>query len=127
MINRVDVRQLEQKLINSNAQIKKNSSGVQNKNFGEILGSIKSQEEIKFSKHAQLRLNSRNIVLNEKDMAELKDAFYKAENKGIRDALILLDNQAFIANINNKTVITAVERENLEDNVFTNIDGAVII
>lgn len=86
----------------------------------------KELDSVKFSKHAQQRLDERNIRLSETDMAQLKSAVENVEVKGGRDSLILLRDIAFIVNIKNKTVVTAIDGERLKDNVFTNIDSAVI-
>lgn len=83
--------------------------------------------EVKFSAHALKRLESRQISLNNQDMAMLKDAVNKAEAKGAKESLILLDNLALVVSIKNRTVITAVDEGSLKDNVFTNIDSAVIV
>jgi flagellar operon protein len=83
--------------------------------------------EIKFSAHALKRLETRQITLNNQDMAMLKDAVNKAEAKGAKESLILLDNLALVVSIKNRTVITAVDGSSLKDNVFTNIDSAVIV
>jgi len=88
---------------------------------------IADATEIKFSKHAQERLLSRNINLTDEQKMKMKEAVAKAESKGVRDSLVLMDNLAFVVNIRNKTVITAVHSNELSENVFTNIDGAVII
>lgn len=124
-MNQMNIKRLEQRLINTNSQ--KNSMKPKTKDFSQILESLKQEDEIKFSKHARERLVSRNINLDNKDLEKLSSAFDRAKDKGVEDALILMDNQAFIASIANRTVITAVEQENLKDNIFTNIDGAVII
>lgn len=84
-------------------------------------------EEIKFSKHAELRLQSRNISLTQEQKDKMKEAVAKAESKGVKDSLVLMDNLAFVVNIRNKTVITAANSNELKENVFTNIDGAVIV
>ena len=65
--------------------------------------------------------------LNKEEIFRLETAFNKAESKGVKDALFLMDDKAFIASIKNKTIVTTVSKEELKDNVFTNIDGAVII
>lgn len=83
--------------------------------------------DIKFSAHAQSRMISRNIELSSKDIEKLSDAINRAKEKGSRESLVLLNNTAFIVNVQNRTVITAVDEESLEENVFTNIDSAVII
>ncbi len=85
------------------------------------------QGEIKFSKHAQQRMQSRNIELDRNDMEKLQNAVNKAREKGAKDSLILMDNLALVVSVRNNTVITAVDEESIQENVFTNIDSAVII
>lgn len=82
--------------------------------------------ELKFSAHAQSRLKSRSINLTNDMMSRLDKAVSNAEEKGSHDTLVLLSNLAFIVNIPNKTVITAMEGESIRDNIFTNIDSTVI-
>lgn len=97
-------------------------------NFNEILHQhIEKNNELKFSKHAVERLQQRNIHLTEQDISKINNAIDTAARKGIKETLIIMENQAFIASVRNKTVITAAIDEQLKDNVFTNIDGAVII
>ncbi len=86
----------------------------------------KELQQLKFSKHAQQRLDSRNISLNENDKSKIESAVTLAEKKGAQDSLVFLRDMAFIVNIKNKTVITAIDRENMKENVFTNIDSAVV-
>ena len=87
---------------------------------------LEGQTEVKFSAHALKRLESRQIALNDKDMNLIKDAINRAEAKGAKESLILLDNLALVVSIKNRTVITAVDEGSMKDNVFTNIDSAVI-
>lgn len=94
--------------------------------FKDILES-KSHDEVKFSKHASQRLSQRNISLSEGQLERLNDAALKAEKKGIKETLVLVDSLAFIVNVPSNTVVTAMDRSEAADNVFTNIDGAVII
>jgi len=82
--------------------------------------------KLRFSKHAQQRLESRNIRLNEADMSSLEHAVDLAQKKGAQDSLVMLRDLAFIVSINNKTVVTALDAKGSEGNVFTNIDSAVI-
>jgi len=82
---------------------------------------------LKFSKHALQRLQSRNIYFDKDDLKNIYDAVDKAEKKGIRDSLILTSKAALIVSIQNRTVVTAVDKTNIKNNVFTNIDGAVIL
>lgn len=99
--------------------------------FGDILRE-KSQiviprQEVKFSKHAALRLENRNISLSDEQMERLNNATQKASEKGIKESLVIVDSLAFIVNIPNNTVVTALDGAESSENVFTNIDGAVII
>lgn len=87
---------------------------------------VAAQEDVKFSKHANQRLESRNINLSEEQMSRLNQGVTKARDKSINETLVMMDNLAFIVNIKNNTVVTALE-SNEESNVFTNIDGAVIV
>lgn len=92
--------------------------------FQEQLG---GQSEIKFSAHALKRMQTRQISLGSQEMALLKDAVNKAEAKGAKESLILMDQMALVVSIKNRTVITAVDEGSIKDNVFTNIDSAVIV
>jgi flagellar operon protein len=60
-------------------------------------------------------------------LALLKDAVNRAEAKGAKESLILMDRLALVVSVKNRTVITAVDDQNLKDNIFTNIDSAVIV
>lgn len=95
--------------------------------FRDVLDKLKSSGELKFSKHATQRLESRNIKLSDSEVDKISTAVDKASEKGVKEALIMMGNKAFIVNVGNKTVITAASEDQLKENVFTNIDGAVII
>ncbi|KYO64583.1 TIGR02530 family flagellar biosynthesis protein [Thermovenabulum gondwanense] len=94
--------------------------------FKEILEE-KLKLDLKISGHAAMRMKLRNMNLSQEQWDKLKNAVSKAEEKGVKESLIIMDKMAFIVSIKNKTVITAIDEENLKENVFTNIDGAVII
>ncbi|MDD3267780.1 MAG: flagellar protein [Syntrophomonadaceae bacterium] len=95
-------------------------------NFGQVLDQ-KLQGELKFSQHARERLKSRNIELSAGELDKLQDAVIKARQKGARDSLILMQDLALVVSVKNNTVVTAVDGQNLKENIFTNIDSAVII
>jgi flagellar operon protein len=87
------------------------------------------QEELRgltFSRHAQERLEARKIQLNDSDLTNLQNAVNRAEEKGSKDSLVLLRDMAFIVSVRNRTVVTAMDSEHMKQNVFTNIDSAVI-
>lgn len=94
--------------------------------FGKILKEkMDEPSELKFSKHAETRLQLRNIKLSSEQKGKLKAAVEKAGQKGVKDSLVIMDNLAFVVNVKNKTVVTAANSNELKENVFTNIDGAV--
>lgn len=97
--------------------------------FDEILKTKQeaADGELKFSKHAAFRLTDRNISLTDNQMERLESGTKKASEKGIRESLIIVDQMAFIVNTKSQTVITAMDQEETSDNIFTNIDGAVIM
>ena len=84
-------------------------------------------KELRSSKHAANRLIDRNISLSDEQRQRLNEATVKAGEKGIKESLVLMDQLAFVVNIPNNTVITALDKSETDLNVFTNIDGAVII
>ena len=86
-----------------------------------------SNNQVTFSKHANERLESRNINLSDDQMTRLNKGVLQAKEKSINESLVMMDNIAFIVNVRNNTVITAIEQEATDNNVFTNIDGAVIV
>lgn len=101
----------------------------QNTSFTEVLKSKQAEAdtELKFSKHAASRLADRRIDLTQEQIKRLEDGTRKASEKGIQESLVLIDQLAFIVSVKNNTVITAMDQKETSDNIFTNIDGAVIM
>ncbi len=96
--------------------------------FHDILKRVLNEtEKIRFSAHARSRLTSRNIQMDEQRLNKLVNAVEQAQAKGVHDSLILMDNLAFIVNIDNRTVVTAMDSESLTENIFTNIDSAIVV
>ncbi|MCX6101397.1 MAG: TIGR02530 family flagellar biosynthesis protein [bacterium] len=85
------------------------------------------QLALKVSAHAQTRMQSRDISLNQNQWKRVEDGVQKAADKGARESLVLMDDVALVVSVRNRTVITAVDKASLKDNVFTNIDSAVIV
>src|SRR5579864_4906651 len=81
---------------------------------------------VKFSTHAQQRLQQRDITLDDEDVAKINQAVNRASEKGAKESLILLDDMAFVVSVKNRVVITAVDQPSMKQNVFTNIDSVVI-
>lgn len=107
---------------NQKNQVKNNISLFEQVLFQELAG-------VKFSQHAIQRLQTGNIQLGQADLMKLNDAVDKAAQKGSKESLILMrhNNLALVVSVKNKTVITAMEGDRIKDNVFTNIDSAVIV
>ena len=116
-----------------NRQNVKQSSKTSDISFEDILRKQQNKAElqkdsgIRFSKHASQRLETRNIQLSSEQSARLEDGVMKAQEKGIKESLVLVDSLAFIVNIPNKTVVTAMDQTDAQTKVFTNIDGAIIM
>lgn len=90
--------------------------------FQEIL-----QDRLKVSGHAATRLQSRNIELDATQWERVMDGVQRAADKGAKESLVMIDDVALVVSVKNRTVITAVDQASLRENVFTNIDSAVIV
>lgn len=107
----------------SNKKINKN-----NNSFKDLLNNkIDNKESFFISNHAAERLKERNISFNESDMKNINEGINKAEQKGSKETLILYKDTALVTSIKNRTIITAMAKENSKNNVFTNIDSVVIL
>lgn len=123
----LSIEQLQNQFLNQNSS-SSTAKVPEGLSFKDIL-STKSAENapVRFSKHAANRLASRNIELTDNQMGRLQEGAKKAQTKGIKESLVLVDSLAFIVNIPSNTVVTAMNQDETADNIFTNIDGAVIM
>ena len=121
-IEQVTNQYLNNKTVNA-TEVKTNIS------FEDILKQkqLESGSGLKFSKHASMRLSDRNISLTDSQSQRLEEGVKAADAKGINESLVMVDSLAFIVNVPNKTVVTAMDQNETLNNVFTNIDGAVIM
>ncbi len=124
------IEQVTDQYLNRNSSNKlTNSNGL---SFNDLLSQaldleIESTSELKFSKHATQRLDQRGIEMSAEQSERLETGVQMASEKGIKESLVIVDSLAFIVNIPNQTVVTAMDQEETTENIFTNIDGAVII
>jgi flagellar operon protein len=81
---------------------------------------------VQFSKHALERLQRRDIAANPATVRRLERGVDMAAKKNARDAVVMVDNTAFVVSVENRTVITAINAAQMRDHVFTNIDSAVV-
>jgi flagellar operon protein len=95
---------------------------------GPSFAAVFAQERsaIHFSRHALRRLEQRGLQIDEAQMQRLTDAVGRAEEKGAKDSLILLDELALVVSVQNHTVVTAMDEGSQKEHVFTNIDSVVI-
>ena len=84
-------------------------------------------DRLKVSNHAQTRLQSRDIQLDQAKWERVMEGVDRAADKGAKESLIMIDDIALVVSVRNRTVITAVDQQHLKENVFTNIDSAVIV
>ncbi|MBI5943517.1 MAG: hypothetical protein HY864_04050 [Chloroflexi bacterium] len=90
-----------------------------------FLETLEKVQGVRFSNHAQSRIQSRDINLNSESVSRLSDAIDKAEKRGGKSSLVMVDDLAFIVNIQNRTVVTALDKDQRGEGVFTQIDSVV--
>lgn len=107
------------------------AGNAQRGSFADALAAVSASQGVTFSGHAQTRLASRQIVLSNDDLQRLGSALTRAAAKGARSSLVLMDSQSgrvgLVVSVPNRTVITAVDTSSLKENIFTNIDSAMIV
>ena len=99
-------------------------AGTGTPSFDDVLRN--NRGELQFSKHALKRIEQRGLQLDPDQLRRLNDAVDRAEQKGSKDSLILLDELALVVSVQNHTVVTAVDEGSQKEHVFTNIDSVVI-
>ena len=124
----MSIEQAQDAYLQDAKKVNRQSSVSNQTSFRQILEQVSNRNDtVSFSRHANERLSSRNIRLNEEQMQRLNEVVKQAKEKSIQESLVMMDNIAFIVNVKNNTVITAIDQNTNDSNVFTNIDGAVIV
>lgn len=98
----------------------------QGPSFESVLEGQLGRHPLKFSQHAQSRMASRGIEFGPEQLVRVENAVAQLQAKGGRDSLVMLDQTAMVVSVKNSTVVTVVDRNSLQNNVFTNIDSAII-
>ncbi|MFI5391137.1 MAG: TIGR02530 family flagellar biosynthesis protein [Bacteriovoracales bacterium] len=93
--------------------------------FKEIFDS--KLKDLKISGHAAKRLKERNLEMDPVEYLKLKEAVSQLKKKGGNDSLVITGKAAYIIDVKNKTIVTAMDKENMENNVFTKIDSTMVI
>ncbi len=99
---------------------------AQNGAFGQALAQAEQAQSVRFSSHAQKRLEKRDIQLGDDGLARLNAAVDRAAQRGGRESLVLMDDLAFIVNVKERLVVTAMDGQSRKEGVFTQIDSVVL-
>jgi len=118
-------RSTNQLLPHNDPGIKTQKSSQQN-GFVEALNQKTQEQAIRFSNHAQKRIQSREIQLSDDGLARLAQAVEKVEKRGGKESLVLMDDLAFIVNVKQRLVVTAIDSNERSEGVFTQIDSVVL-
>ncbi|PIC71806.1 flagellar protein [Sporosarcina sp. P16b] len=122
-MNKIDIHRIP-----SPPPIRQGQIQAQSKqSFLEHLQQATQPEKLKISKHANDRLQERGIQMTDAEWAHISEKVDEAKRKGIRDSLVLTDQAALIVSAKNSTVITAMNRMEAKDQLFTNIDGTILL
>lgn len=119
------------KLTNVNA-LKLTHAAAQARKIDECFSAMLQEElnraeGLRFSKHAAQRVQERGIEVSDSLMSDLNQAVEKAKAKGARDVVIIGKDGAFIVNVPHNLVVTTMNGTEMKDNIFTNIDSAVLL
>ncbi|MEK4228737.1 TIGR02530 family flagellar biosynthesis protein [Solibacillus sp. FSL H8-0538] len=95
--------------------------------FVEHLQQATTSQELKISKHANERLIERNIAISDEEWQTVTAKVFEARDKGVKQPLVIMDQAALIVSAKNSTVITAMDRSEAKEQLFTNIDGTIVL
>jgi flagellar operon protein len=84
-------------------------------------------QDVQVSSHAMKRLQERNIELDGNEFMKLKEAVSKLRAKGGHDSLVITNKAAYVVDVDKNTVVTAVDKNNMNENVFTKIDSTIFM
>ncbi len=122
MSNPIQNQKISELALGREPAVRPSSTSTNPAEFAGILA-----DRLKVSGHAKTRLESRNIQLDGEQWERVLGGVDQAASKGAKESLVMLDDVALVVSIKNRTVITAVDKSSLKNNVFTNIDSAVVV
>lgn len=117
------IHPLQQHAISKTTQLPKQTKKPET-NFQTFL---KQATELKISKHAQERMMERNIKLNDEQWQLIRSKVFEAKQKGVTDALVVVDDATLIVSAKNNTVVTALNKDEANNKIFTNINGTILL
>lgn len=122
-MNKISIQQVP---FHPHIQQKNKAHDTQSKSFAHFLQQAQSPT-LKLSKHATERMQERNIEISEYEWKHVQSKVDEALHKGVQQPLVLMDQAALVVSAKNSTVITVVDREEMKSQIFTNIDGTIVI
>jgi flagellar operon protein len=127
-MNRFNCQQQPVNLVELSLRDRAAAQETQSVSFKQMFsGELAASHRLNFSRHAHERMFSRGIELSDETIGRMAEALDKAQSKGSRETLVLAEDAAFVVSVDNRTVITAFDREHLRQGVVTSIDSAVIV
>lgn len=88
---------------------------------------LKENSKLTLSKHAKERLLERDIHISGKRWEQIEAKVNEARKLGVKESLVLLEDAALIVSAKNNTVITAMDRQEAKAQIFTNINGTIVL
>lgn len=85
------------------------------------------KEQLKVSSHAKVRMKERNISMDDAKWNKMQEKLSEAKEKGVTESLVLMNDAALLVSVKNNTVITALDRSEMESRLITNINGAIML
>lgn len=102
-----------------------NKAKLNSKDFSSLLE--KRKEQLKLSTHAKKRIISRKLNIKSEEIQKVENGVNKLREKGGQDSVVIADGNAYVVSIKNNTVVTIVDKQNLKENIFTNIDSMIML
>ncbi|WP_017185469.1 TIGR02530 family flagellar biosynthesis protein [Alkalibacillus haloalkaliphilus] len=125
-MNKINPGLHQQPLSITNANTKPKSKPVQGESFKTVFENV-SNEGVKVSKHAQKRMDERNIQISEKQWEQIEQKMTEAKEKGVTDSAVVLSDAILLASTKNETIITAMDRQEATGHLFTNVNGTIVL
>jgi flagellar operon protein len=121
-------RPIQSQPINTHQLRRAQANNVNQNSFSlHLQQAIEANSKLTLSKHAKERLEQRDIHINENRWAQIEQKVNEAKKMGVKESLVLLNDAALIVSAKNNTVITAMDRHEATAQIFTNINGTIVM
>lgn len=116
-----------QPVITQKANAIHTGKATQNRFSAHLQTALETDSKLIVSKHAKQRLHQRGIQITDERWQQIEKKLQEAKKMGVKESLVLLKDAALIVSAKNNTVITAMDREEAGAQIFTNINGTIIL